>query len=118
MKKENVQSFVIAIFLTLLFCTYSLKCCSQEQNKQTHSYDTIPARTTCIQKFVTKKTKKGSAILAVYVDQEKQIVDLIPVSNTVFQYIVFCNENGIQPQIAIKLRDREIYSLIKAKKKL
>jgi hypothetical protein len=46
------------------------------------------------------------------------IQDIIPVSKTVYEYIRTAVEYGIQPELGIRLRDGNITSIIKRKRRL
>lgn len=101
---------ILSIILALLFAQ---KCSAQQ--KQTVVYDTIYCNVQHIQKFVTKPTAKSSRVYAVYVDKQHSIAELIPVSKSVFEYVQTCKEYQITPNLGIKLKNGQIYSLVKLK---
>jgi len=105
---------IVALVLMLLLGT--IRCSAQE--KQPAVYDTIRCNIECIQKYVTKSTPKTVRMYAVYVDKENNIMDLISVSKTVYDYILMCREYGIEPQLGIKLKNGEVYSIVKLKRKI
>lgn len=96
-----------------MFCT--LNCCAQ--TTKSVSMDTIRCDYTCITKFVEVSNSKGTNIQIYAVYNGETISDLIPVSKSVYSYIQTCIQNGIQPQLGIKLKNGQIYSIIKFKKK-
>lgn len=113
-KDEGIQpGFWIGLAMVILLLVFTTKHCHGKA-----VYDTIPCRTECIQKFIEQPTKSGnSRIFAVYTDEENNITDLIPVSGAVYDYIVLCKSNSVKPSLGIKLRDGQIYSIIKYKKR-
>jgi hypothetical protein len=111
-KDEGIPpGFWIGLVL-LVFLFLGVKKCTAKS-----VYDTIPCRNECIQKFAYKQTKNGNKVYAVYTDEKNNILDFIPVSESVYNYIMLCKENKIAPQLGIKLRDGEIYSIIKLKRR-
>lgn len=94
---------IIAIIL-LLVCTE--KCCAQ---KQTAVYDTVRIENRCIEKYVQSSDQKK--IYAVFNDG--RTTQLVSVSKSVYEYVVLCEENKINPSLAIKLKNGKISSLIK-----
>lgn len=113
-KDEGIQpGFWIGLAMVILLLVFTTKHCHGKA-----VYDTIPCRTECIQKFIEQPTKNGnSRIFAVYTDEKDNIIDLIPVSASVYDYILLCKHNNINPSLGIKLRDGQIYSIIKYKRK-
>ena len=100
----------LLLIATLLFA--QMKCKAQSKAQ----YDTIPCNSECIQKYAVEKNSKGKErVYMVYADEKNNILDLIPVSNSVYEYIQLCVKNGITPSLGIKLRNGQIYSIIKSK---
>lgn len=83
------------------------------------SCDTIPLKNECVQKYVIQPTKgKNDKVYMVYkVDEKENILELIPVSNSVYTYITLCERNGIKPSLAIRIKNGVPYSVIKYKRK-
>ena len=52
-----------------------------------------------------------------YKDVKNNIQDLIPVSQSVMEYIILCTKNGIEPTLGIRIRNGQISSLVKYKNK-
>lgn len=104
--------FWIGVILLILFIVISVNKCNAQQY---HRYDTIPCQIECIKKFVTSNNTKTEKIYAIYTT--KDISDLIPVNKTVFQYICECRRNGIEPSLGIRLKDGQLLSIIRYKKK-
>ena len=101
--------FWIGLFLVvlLIFCTH-----------RAQKIDTIPCHVACIVKIVQKPTPKSVKYLAVYKCAHMGIQDIIPVSKTVYEYMRTAVEYGIQPELGIRLRDGNITSIIKRKRRL
>ena len=68
-----------------------------------------------IQKYITKSTEKSVRIYAVYNDRQSGIADIIPVSKSVYEYIVLCQDNGIKPSLGLRVRNNQIVSIIRFK---
>ena len=101
----------VIIICLLLFLS---KC---HLHAQTAQLDTIMCKVECITKYVTRSTGKTTRIYAVYKDARAGIEDIIPVSKTVYEYIVTCSDNGIKPSLGIRLRNGQISSIVKFKRK-
>lgn len=104
---------LIAVCVCLLLGT--VRCNAQQ--KQAVVYDTIRCNIECIQKYVTKSSVKTTKVYAVYVDKQNDIMDLVYVPKSTYDYILMCREYGIRPQLGIRLRNGAIYSIIKIQKK-
>lgn len=107
----------IGILLAIvLMCLCIAKC--QAQSVQKARIDTIMCHNECIDKFVSTKTAKGTIkYFAVYNDKRQDVSELIPVPSSVMTYIIVCKENGIEPSLAIRLRNGIITSLMRYKPK-
>lgn len=103
--------FWIGLFLVILLIFCTQRCRAQR-------IDTIPCHLSCITKIVQKPTPKSVKYLAVYKCAHMKIQDIIPVSKTVYEYIRTAIEYGIQPELGIRLRDGNITSIIKRKRRL
>lgn len=103
------------LLIVILLIVLPTKCSAQ---RQTAVYDTIYCNIDCIQKYVVKTTPKSTKIFAVYVDKQHSIAELIPVTKSTYEYITVCKENNIKPSLGIKLKNGQIYSLIKFKRKM
>lgn len=102
---KRAMSMVLLVLLT------SLSVCAQKQDA---IVDTIPIRLEQYIKAFTKPNDKG-ARKAVFKDGSYE--DLISCSKTVYEYIVECKENNIIPSVAIRVRNGQVVSLIKLKKR-
>lgn len=101
----------IILILALLFLPL---CC---EKMKAAKYDTIPAKPQCIEKIIVQpnpKTNKSRYVM-LYRDEQNDITDIIPVSESVVKYVELCKQNNIPPQLGIKLKDGQIYSIIKYK---
>lgn len=115
MEKNRIDpGFWVAIVLLILMWTLFLGKCHAQ--KSTAVWDTIPARYTAIKGFVEKRTPKTTKMYAIYKDEN--IEDIIFVPKGTYEYLQLCKKNGLWPNIAIRLRNREVYSIIQIKKKL
>lgn len=105
---------ILLLFTLMTACAFA---------QTTTVYDTIPAKKECVVKFLTKQTvnSKGQEtekIYCVYVDKELNLAELIPMSRSVKDYVDECYENNIKPNLGIKLKNGEIYSIIRIKTKI
>lgn len=106
----------LVIAIALIFAVQCTK--SNAQTKKPVVIDTMECKVECIDRFVEEPTKSGNIkVHAVYRDEKGNILDIIPVSNSVYNYIKLCSQYGIEPQVAIELRNHQIYRLIKYKPK-
>lgn len=111
--------WVIIIVLLTIGGIHKCKAATKDEVR----YDTIPARVECIVKFVEKtsvnsKGNKTTRYYVVYKDSQIGINDIIPMSESVHNYIIECNEFEVSPQLGIKLKNGEVYSIIRIRKKL
>ena len=103
--------FWIGLVLLIILIFLPMTCEAQ-------SCDTIKCHNECIQKIIPQKTKSGKIkFYVVYTDSMYKISDLIPVSNTVLEYMDLCKENGISPQLGIRFRNGQITSIVRYKAK-
>lgn len=78
--------------------------------------DTILCKVNCIQEYVhVQKNNKAPKVFAVYKDAQNDISDLIPVSKSVYEYIVQCEAHGIEPHLGIRLKNGQITSIVRYK---
>lgn len=101
---------LVAVCVCLLLGT--VRCSAQTQAVV---YDTIRCNVDCIQKYVSKSTPKTTKIYAVYVDKQNDVMDLIYVPKSVYDYILVCREYSLQPKLGIRLKNGNIYSIVKLK---
>lgn len=100
------------VLFILLFCA----TIAQISNAQA-KYDTVRCEARNITNFVEKSTKSGnSRIYAVYRDEKNNILDFIPVSLQVYEYIQLCKKYGLEPELGIKLRNKKIYSIVRIRR--
>lgn len=109
--------------ILILLLSTMMAACAFAQRATTADYDTIPAKKECVVKFLTKQTvnSKGQEterIYCVYVDKENDIAELIPMTKAVKDYVEECYANGMKPNLGIKLKNGEIYSIIRLKAKI
>lgn len=109
--RNNEPGFWVGVVLICVLLFLS-KCHAHAQKNAT--IDTIPCKVECIQKYITKSTK-SVRIYAVYNDRQSGIADIIPVSKSVYEYIVLCQDNGIKPSLGLRIRNNQITSIIRFK---
>lgn len=98
-------------FVSLVLCLFiAIKCHSQEVK-----IDTIPCNVENITKYVTSSDNKR--IYAVYNDNKQGISEIIPISKSVYEYIILCGQNGVKPSLGIRLKNNQIFSIIRFKRK-
>lgn len=103
------------VILVLLFVMSILQC----KGQQKVVLDTVICKNECIDKIVelTSETAKKPKYYAVYNDLKNDVSELIPVSQNVINYINVCKSNKIKPSLGIKLKDGQIVSIIRYKKR-
>lgn len=116
--KDNNNNFfentlMVLFVLVILFGVVTR--CSAQRVQQKAVYDTVVCDQSCIQKYVQIPNEKTGKvhIYAVYKDDTHGIGELIPVSQSVFEYIQVSKQYGLKPQLGIKLRNGKISSIIK-----
>lgn len=103
------MGLVIGLLL-ILALMFTISATAQTKN------DTIPCNVECIKDYVVTVTDKGTKkVYAIYDDDAYDIHDLIPVSNSTYDYILRCKDNHIQPNLGIKFRNGQISSLCRYK---
>ena len=111
--KMTLVVALIIMFISL--CV--IKCNAQNYTQKPKAqYDTVYCNAKYIVKYTSTTTSTGKPrYFAVYKDAANKINELIPVSQTVYDYIETCKANGIEPSLGIKLRNGQISSLIRFK---
>ena len=116
--KDNNNNFfentlMVLFVLVILFGVVTR--CSAQRVQQKAVYDTVVCDQSCIQKYVQIPNEKTGKvhIYAVYKDDAHGIGELIPVSQSVFEYIQVSKQYGLKPQLGIKLRNGKISGIIK-----
>jgi len=108
---NNDKWWVAAIIVTVLMFFLSAFWAPTRAQK----LDTIPIDPTCIGKVIQKQTPKSVRYYAVYNDGE--VSDIISISKTVLEYFEACKQNGIKPALGIRLKDGQIQSIIKYRRR-
>lgn len=102
--------FWIGVLLIFLLLAGMNKCSAQ--TRQVHVYDTIPADIRCVKDFIVKNTASGKErVFALYKDSSIQ--EIIPISESAYDYIKVCKKYDVTARIGIRLRDGKIQSLIR-----
>lgn len=110
------MTLVVAL-IVMFIGLYVTKCNAQSYTQKTKAqYDTVYCNAKYIVKYTSTTTSTGKPkYFAVYKDATNKINELIPVSQTVYDYIETCKANGVEPSLGIKLRNGQISSLIRFK---
>lgn len=111
---NRFENIIIILFCLLIMLGIATKC-SAQRVQQKAVYDTVVCDQSCIQKYVQIPNEKTGKvhIYAVYKDDARGIGELIPVSQSVFEYIQVSKQYGLKPQLGIKLRNGKISGIIK-----
>lgn len=113
-KNNNSNKLWAAVFILLLLMC-AIRCSAQKTQAK---IDTIYCNPTYVVKYVQIEGSTGKMrTYAVYKDVKNNIQDLIPVSQSVVEYIKLCKQNGIEPTLGVRIRNGQISSLIKYKNK-
>lgn len=117
MTKEISPKWLIIAFITMLLLLFTKNVFGQ--TKTTVKPDTVLCKTECIVKYVQTETKSGKVkTYAVYKDAKNGVEELIPVSQSVLDYVKLCDQNSLKPTLGIKVKNGQIVSLIRYKPKL
>lgn len=108
---------LVVALIVMFICLCVTKCNAQSYTQKPKAqYDTVYCNAKYIVKYTSSTTSTGKLrYFAVYKDIANKINELIPVSQTVYDYIETCKANGIEPTLGIKLRNGQIISLIRFK---
>ena len=118
MKKEIEidPKWLIIAFIMMIMLLFTKNVFGQ--TKTTVKPDTVLCKTECIVKYVQSETKSGKTkVYAVYKDEKNNIAELIPVSQSVLDYVKLCDQNNLKPTLGIKVKNGQIVSLIRYKPK-
>lgn len=117
MTKELSPKWLIIAFITMLLLLFTKNVFGQ--TKTTVKPDTILCKTECIVKYIQTETKSGKVkTYVVYKDEKNGIEELIPISQTVLDYVKLCGQNNLKPTLGIKVKNGQIVSLIRYKPRL
>ena len=113
-ENNNGKKVWAAVFILLLLMC-AIRCNAQKTQAK---LDTIYCNPTYVAKYVQIEGSTGKMrTYAVYKDVKNNIQDLIPVSQSVVEYIKLCKQNGIEPTLGVRIRNGQISSLIRYKNK-
>lgn len=118
MKKEIEidPKWLIIAFIMMIMLLFTKNVFGQ--TKTTVKPDTVLCKTECIVKYVQTETKSGKTkVYAVYKDEKNNIAELIPISQSVLDYVKLCDQNNLKPTLGIKVKNGQIVSLIRYKPK-
>ena len=118
MKKEIEidPKWLIIAFIMMIMLLFTKNVFGQ--TKTTVKPDTVLCKSECIVKYVQTETKSGKTkVYAVYKDEKNNIAELIPVSQSVLDYVKLCDQNNLKPTLGIKVKNGQIVSLIRYKPK-
>lgn len=77
--------------------------------------DTIPCKVECIKSYLSRQTPKTTHYYVVYKDSTLE--EIIPISKSVKDYVEMCKQNGIRPSLGIYLKNGQIMSVVRYKKR-
>lgn len=117
---EGFRLLLVYTILVILGLILGFTRACAQKTQVVHQYDTIMCNSQHISKYIEQPTANGKStrVYAVYTDDEMGISDIIPVTKTTLSYIQMCQQNGIKPSLGIKLRDGQVQSLIRVKRRL
>lgn len=116
MKKRTFWLLYVVFLFTLLI---GMARCTKASAAipKTVSLDTCHVNIESIQGFYIKTNDKGKeSYLMVYDDPRQNIDDLIPVSQSVYEYIMTCSAMKIAPHLGIVFRNNQPTRVIKYRK--
>ena len=114
MESRRTKYLALELLLVLLLALVYTTCHAQTKQAQ---IDTVYCSLSSIKNYVAIKTETGKTrTYAVY--KSAEIEELIPVSNSVIEYIKLCESNGIKPSLGIRIRNGQITSIVKFKKRI
>lgn len=106
----------LVMVLLLLLITATSQRCKAQQQKPAAQIDTMICHNQCIEKFVTTTTSTGKVkYFAVINCNHYDVHDLVPVYANVMDYISTCKQYGIEPTLALRLRNGVITNVIRYK---
>lgn len=105
----------LVMLISIMLCALSMHA---QQRKPTSNavVDTIPCVYSNVTKIVETPSKSGKTVKIYAVYKDGKFEDLIPISNSVYEYITLCKETGITPNLGIRLKNGQPVSLIKYKR--
>ena len=112
---NNDKWWLAALFVLLLLYVANAFFNPLRAQKVVDVKDTIPCQVEGIKKYIEKQTTKSTKYYAVY--NYGEIQEIIYVSKTTKEYIDMCRENGIRPSLGIQLKNGQIMSIVKYKKR-
>lgn len=102
----------LVVIVMLLFGGIS-KCHAKNNDR----VDTVLCKPECIKGIFEKTTPKSVRYIVLYIDKTIGLEEMINMSKSVKEYIEECEKNRIKPNLGIKLKNGEIQSIIRIKKK-
>lgn len=118
MKRNEIDpKWLVVTLIVILLLLFTKNVFGQ--TKTTVKPDTVLCKTECIVKYVQTETKSGKTkVYAVYKDAKNGVEELIPVSQSVLDYVKLCDQNSLKPTLGIKVKNGQIVSLIRYKPRL
>lgn len=111
-EKGNNAAIVIGLIVICL-----LIICTHRCSAQTARIDTMICKVECIHKLIEQPSTNGksSHYFAVYEDKSIGFSEIIPVSKNVVDYIQYCKEYRIKPNLGIILKNGVISRIVRYK---
>lgn len=105
---------MLFIFWVLVFMFVMTQCHAQ---KQVHHYDTVYCHVEAIKKVIEQPSSSGKSTRLFVVYNTPDIHELIPISRSTYDYMRLCEANGVKPSLGIKIKDGQIATIIKYRRK-
>lgn len=111
-EKGNNAAIVIGLIVICLLIICTHRCSAQAAR-----VDTMICKVECIHKLIEQQSTNGksSQYFAVYEDKSIGFSEIIPVSKNVVDYIQYCKEYRIKPNLGIILKNGVISRIVRYK---
>ena len=112
-KPDHSPGPIIAIVIVIILLLLTSKCHAQQKA----AIDTMVCKVECIKQIVQKPSANGKTVkyMAVYVDKSAGFSEIMPIVNSVVDYIKVCKQFSVEPTLGIRLRNGVITSIVRYK---
>lgn len=114
--RDDNAKYWIAVLL-ILVAMWVISAFWNRISAQTIVKDTIPCKREYIIKYIKDDNGKSPKFFAIYKDTKNDVQEIIPVNKTTMEYIFMCKQNGIEPSLGIYLKNGQIVSITKYRRK-
>lgn len=111
---KDWQFWAMWTIIMMVLLTGGISKCHAKDNDRV---DTILCKHECIVKIIEKTTPKSVRYIVLYRDKAIGLDELIDMSKSVKEYIEECWTYNVKPQLGIKLKNGEIQSIVRIRKK-